>query len=61
MALVLFLLVLFIIFSLPQWPHTRELNYGYYPSGGAGVLFLVLLLLLEFEVLPWGWPFGAHP
>ena len=29
--------------SLPTWPHSRE--WGYYPSGGVGLVLLVLLIL----------------
>ncbi len=30
--------------ALPAWPHSRD--WGYYPSGGLTVVFLILLLLL---------------
>lgn len=43
-TLLLILLVLFVIGSLPAWPHSR--NWGYYPSGGLGLVLLVLLVLL---------------
>ena len=42
--LLLIILVLVIVGALPTWPHSR--SWGYYPSGGLGVILLILLLLL---------------
>lgn len=42
--LVLVFLVLLIAGSVPAWPHSR--NWGYYPSGGLGLLFVILLVLV---------------
>ena len=45
MALIIIvLLVLFLIGALPRWNHSR--NWGYAPSGGVGLLVVVLLVLL---------------
>ena len=47
MSLGLILLIVFILLmlgSLPTWPHSR--NWGYYPSGGFGLLLLILLVLV---------------
>ena len=30
--------------ALPTWPHSK--SWGYYPSGGIGLLLLVLVILL---------------
>jgi hypothetical protein len=38
------LLVLLLIGALPTWPYSG--GWGYYPSGGLGLILLVLLLLL---------------
>jgi Protein of unknown function (DUF3309) len=38
------ILVLLLIGALPRWPHSR--SWGYYPSGGLGLVLLILLLLL---------------
>jgi hypothetical protein len=47
MRLLLLILVLLILFgALPVWPYSA--GWGYYPSGGAGVVLLVLILLLLF-------------
>jgi hypothetical protein len=45
--MLLILIVLLLVMSLgsyPSWPHSRD--WGYYPSGGLGLVVLVLLLLL---------------
>ncbi len=39
----LIVLVLLLLGALPTWPHSR--NWGYYPSGGFGLLLIVLLIL----------------
>jgi hypothetical protein len=36
--------ILMLVGVLPTWPHSR--NWGYYPSGGLGLVVLVLLILL---------------
>lgn len=36
-------LVLALFGSLPTWPHSR--GWGYYPSGGLGLVLLILLVL----------------
>ena len=38
------ILVLALIGALPTWPYSR--GWGYYPSGGVGLIVLVLILLL---------------
>jgi hypothetical protein len=38
------LLVLALVGALPSWPYSR--GWGYYPSGGLGLIVLVLLILL---------------
>lgn len=38
------ILILLLIGALPTWPHSR--NWGYYPSGGAGTVLVVLLILM---------------
>ena len=42
--LLLLLLVILLIAILPSWPYSR--GWGYYPSGGIGLVVLVLVLLL---------------
>lgn len=45
MGLVLLILVvLFLVGALPTWPHSK--NWGYFPSGGLGLVVLILLVLV---------------
>lgn len=37
-------LVLLLLGALPTWPHSR--SWGYYPSGGLGVVLGILVVLL---------------
>jgi hypothetical protein len=37
-------LIIALVGSLPAWPHSR--SWGYYPSGGIGLIVIILLLLL---------------
>ncbi len=43
-TILLVILILMLIGVLPTWPHSR--NWGYYPSGGLGLILLILLILL---------------
>ena len=43
-TILLILLVLFIVGALPTWRHSS--NWGYYPSGGLGLVLLIVLVLL---------------
>jgi hypothetical protein len=42
--LLLVILVLMLLGALPTWPYSR--SWGYYPSGGLGLVVVVLLVLL---------------
>jgi len=44
MTILLVILVLMLVGALPSWPYSRE--WGYYPSGGLGVVVLILVVLL---------------
>jgi hypothetical protein len=44
MGLLLAILLLMFVFSVPAWPYST--GWGYYPSGGLGLLLLVLLILM---------------
>jgi len=37
------LLILLLIGALPTWPYSR--SWGFYPSGGLGLIVLILLVL----------------
>ena len=43
-TILIVVLLLMALGALPAWPHSR--GWGYYPSGGLMLVFLVLLLLL---------------
>jgi len=38
------LLILMLLGALPRWPHSR--SWGYYPSGGLGLLLALVVVLL---------------
>lgn len=44
LIILLVVLLLLSLGSLPTWPHSR--NWGYYPSGGLGLVVVILLVLL---------------
>ena len=43
-TILLILLILMLVGAFPAWPHSK--NWGYYPSGGLGLLVVILLVLL---------------
>ncbi|MFO0990420.1 MAG: DUF3309 family protein [Hyphomicrobiales bacterium] len=43
-TVLLVILVLLLIGALPNWGYSR--GWGYYPSGGIGILFIILLILI---------------
>jgi hypothetical protein len=42
--LLLIVLVILLLGALPTWPYSR--GWGYYPSGGLGVVLVIILVLL---------------
>jgi hypothetical protein len=43
-TILLIVLVLLLIGALPAWPYSGA--WGYYPSGGLGLVLIVLLILV---------------
>ena len=43
-TILLVILILMLLGSFPAWPHSR--SWGYFPSGGLGLVVLVLVVLL---------------
>ena len=43
-TILVIVLVLLLIGALPAWPYST--GWGYYPSGGVGLVVLVLVVLL---------------
>jgi len=42
-TILLIILVLLLIGSFPAWPYSS--GWGYYPSGGIGLILLIVLIL----------------
>jgi Protein of unknown function (DUF3309) len=43
-TILLVVLILMLLGALPTWPYSR--SWGYYPSGGLGLIVIVVLVLL---------------
>jgi hypothetical protein len=43
-TLLFILLIVLLLAALPAWPYSR--GWGYYPSGGLGLVLVVVLLLV---------------
>jgi hypothetical protein len=43
-TILLIIIVLLLIGALPTWPYSS--GWGYYPSGGLGLVLLILLILV---------------
>jgi len=43
-TILLVILILLLIGALPTWPYSSR--WGYYPSGGVGLLVVILIVLL---------------
>ena len=42
-TLLLIVLILLLIGALPAWPYSA--SWGYYPSGGLGIVLLILIVV----------------
>ncbi|MCE3247740.1 MAG: hypothetical protein K0R41_1565 [Geminicoccaceae bacterium] len=45
-TILLIILILVLLGVLPTWPHSR--GWGYYPTGGIGLIIIIILVLLLF-------------
>lgn len=43
-TILIIILILLLIGSLPTWPYSG--GWGYYPSGGVGLLVIIIVILL---------------
>jgi uncharacterized membrane protein YkgB len=43
-TILIIVVILMLVGANPRWPHSRE--WGYYPSGGLGVVLVLLVVLL---------------
>lgn len=44
MTILLVILILMLLGAVPAWPHSR--NWGFAPSGGLGLVVVILLVLV---------------
>jgi hypothetical protein len=47
-TLLLIILILMLIGAFPAWPYSR--SWGYYPSGGLGLILLIIVVLMLLRV-----------
>lgn len=55
-TILLIILILLLLGAVPAWPYSR--SWGYYPSGGIGLLLVILIVLMLLGTLPlpgWYW------
>ena len=45
-TILLIVLILLLLGALPTYPYSRD--WGYYPSGGLGLVLIILLVLMLF-------------
>ena len=43
-TVLLVILILLLLGALPAWPYSR--GWGYYPSGGLGLILLIIIVVL---------------
>ena len=48
-TILLIILVLMVVGGIPAWPYSRKWGYG--PSGGLGVILLILVVLMLLNVI----------
>ena len=48
-TIVIILLVLFLLGALPSWPYSA--HWGYYPSGGVGLLLIIVIILVLMDII----------
>lgn len=42
-TILIVIFILMLLGAMPSWPHSK--NWGYYPSGGLGLLLLIVIIL----------------
>ncbi|HEX2966958.1 MAG TPA: DUF3309 family protein [Syntrophorhabdaceae bacterium] len=43
-AILIIVVIAMLIGAVPRWPHSK--GWGYYPSGGLGIVLVILIVLL---------------
>jgi uncharacterized protein DUF3309 len=46
-TILIVVVILMLLGVLPTWPHSRQ--WGYYPSGGIGMILLILVVLILLD------------
>jgi hypothetical protein len=47
-TILLIILILMLVGAFPAWPYSR--SWGYYPSGGLGLILLIVVVLMLLRV-----------
>ncbi len=47
--ILLLIIVILLIGAIPTWPYSR--GWGYYPSGGLGLILVILIVLYLLRVI----------
>ena len=47
--ILLIILILLLVGALPTWPYSA--GWGYYPTGGLGLILLIVLALVLFRLI----------
>lgn len=45
-TILVIILILLLLGAIPAWPYSR--GWGYYPSGGLGLIVIILIVLIVF-------------
>jgi hypothetical protein len=48
-TVLLIILILMLVGAFPAWPYSR--GWGYYPSGGVGLILAIIVILLLLRVI----------
>ncbi|HEY6448884.1 MAG TPA: DUF3309 domain-containing protein [Acidobacteriaceae bacterium] len=48
-TILLIILILMLVGAFPAWPYSR--GWGYYPSGGIGLILAIIVVLLLLRVI----------
>ena len=48
-TILVIILLLMLVGAFPAWPYSR--GWGYYPSGGLGLILLIVVVLLLLRVI----------
>ena len=49
LTILIIILLLMLIGAFPTWPYSR--SWGYYPSGGLGLILLIIVVLLLLRAI----------